>query len=80
MNPYFQLEHDRCAGLWSEEIVNQLAKVRPQVRYLESDGDSEMILDKDGRLWSSPPRYKARPASTKVSSHLQLSFSGITIT
>ncbi|RFU24323.1 hypothetical protein B7463_g12011, partial [Scytalidium lignicola] len=80
LNPYFQLEHDQCTGLWSEAIVEHLAKVRPQAAYLESDHDSEMILDKDGRLWSGPPSFKARPTSIKVSSYLQLSVSGITIT
>ncbi|KAH8816475.1 hypothetical protein F5884DRAFT_668023 [Xylogone sp. PMI_703] len=80
LNPYFQLEHNQCTGLWSETIVDHLARVRPHAAYLESDSDSEIILDKNGRLWSGPPSFKARPTSIKVSSYLQLSVSGITIT
>lgn len=35
LNPYFQLSNNQCTGLWSEEIVETLARVRPSASFVE---------------------------------------------
>lgn len=39
LNPYFHLSNNQCTGLWSHEIVETLAQVRPEAHFVElSDG------------------------------------------
>jgi len=73
-NPYFQLEKNRCTGLWSDQIIDTLARTRPSAVYL---GKSD--LAKGAPLVNISPSAKSRPLSIKVSEYLGLP-SGITIT
>ncbi|KAI9770221.1 MAG: hypothetical protein M1835_006571 [Candelina submexicana] len=69
MNPYFHLKHNRCTGLWNEEILSLLPRVRPGSQYTDlTDGLGAAGLDKDGHLLeaSSPRR---RPLAIKVGSY-----------
>lgn len=34
-NPYFQLEDNKCTGIWSEQIIETLARTRPAAAYFE---------------------------------------------
>jgi hypothetical protein len=80
LNPYFQLQNNRCTGIWSDQIVECLSKSRPGASFVEkSDGLGDATFFKDGQLLRPPPLSKPRPASIKVSSYLTLC-SGITIT
>lgn len=39
LNPYFQLQNDKCTGLWSKKILETLHEVRPEIHFEElSDG------------------------------------------
>lgn len=39
LNPYFQLQNDKCTGLWSEKILETLHEARPDTHFEElSDG------------------------------------------
>ncbi|KAL3421384.1 hypothetical protein PVAG01_07829 [Phlyctema vagabunda] len=80
LNPYFQLESNICTGIWSDYIVDTLARVRPKVAFVErSDSLGDVGYDKDGRLLTGPAFLKYRPLSIKVSSYLALSPGGILI-
>lgn len=35
LNPYFTLDGNRCEGVWSDEILRHLNKVRPAAQYEE---------------------------------------------
>ncbi len=77
LNPYFQLEKNQCTGIWSDPIVDNLARTRPNATFVEK---SDTLIDvgfKDGQLQSTSAS-KIRPLSIKVSNYHSLS-SGITI-
>jgi hypothetical protein len=39
LNPYFQMVDNKCTGIWSQEIVQTLAQVRPTAHFVElADG------------------------------------------
>ena len=79
-NPYFQLEDNKCTGIWSDQIIDTLARTRPGATYYDRpDSSAEANCLKDGQLLSAPTFSKSRLQSIKVSSYLSLS-GGITIT
>jgi len=78
LNPYFHLNHDQCTGIWSDAIVDVLAKTRPKASFVEKSETLGDIGFKDGQLLGSPVFSKTKPLSVKVSSYLSLS-GGITI-
>ena len=79
-NPYFQLEDNKCTGIWSDQIIDTLARTRPGAAYFDrSDASGEPSCVKDGQFPSTPHFLKTRPQTIKVSSYLSLS-GGITIT
>jgi hypothetical protein len=80
LNPYFLLRDGWCSGVWSDEIVAELNRVRPSARF-ESLADSfgEVGYNKDGRMTISPDFPKSRALSLKISNYALLS-GGISIT
>ncbi len=51
LNPYFVFEGGRCAGVWNEEIVEALGRVRPGARGWEFAGEGleEQEVGKEGQ-------------------------------
>ncbi|KAH8752644.1 hypothetical protein F5882DRAFT_432495 [Hyaloscypha sp. PMI_1271] len=78
LNPYFNLNHNQCTGIWSDAIVDALARTRPKASFVEKSENLGDIGFKDGQLLGSPVFSKTRPLSVKVSNYLSLS-GGITI-
>jgi hypothetical protein len=79
LNPYFLLERNKCTGIWSDQIIDDLARARSGVAFIEkSESLGDIGYDKDGRLLMGPTFSKIRPLSITVSSYLALS-GGITI-
>ncbi|PMD51157.1 uncharacterized protein K444DRAFT_545809 [Hyaloscypha bicolor E] len=78
LNPYFNLNHNQCTGIWSDAIVDALARTRPKASFVEKSENLGDIGFKDGQLLGSPVFSKTRPLSVKVSSYMSLS-GGITI-
>ncbi|KAE9367001.1 hypothetical protein N431DRAFT_445687 [Stipitochalara longipes BDJ] len=78
LNPYFHLNNNQCTGIWSDTIVDVLAKTRPKASFIEKSETLGDIGFKDGQLLGSPVFSKTKPLSVKVSSYLSLS-GGITI-
>ncbi|KUJ18758.1 uncharacterized protein LY89DRAFT_582210 [Mollisia scopiformis] len=79
LNPYFQLLKNQCTGLWSETIIDTLARTRPAASFIEKPENLDDVGFKDGQLLTAPSFSKTRPLSIKVSSYISLS-GGITIT
>jgi hypothetical protein len=78
LNPYFHLNNNQCTGIWSDTIVETLARTRPTASFVEKSETLGDIGFKDGQLLGSPTFSKTKPQSVKVSSYLSLS-NGITI-
>ncbi|KAI1758922.1 hypothetical protein GGR53DRAFT_524282 [Hypoxylon sp. FL1150] len=79
LNPYFMISDGWCSGVWSDEIVAEINRVRPDLRFeemVESFGD--VAYNKEGRLVISPDFPKSRVLSLKLANYAMLS-GGITI-
>ncbi|ORY57923.1 uncharacterized protein BCR38DRAFT_354017 [Pseudomassariella vexata] len=79
LNPYFIIKDGWCSGVWSDEIVAELNRVRPDARF-ESMAESfgEVGFNKEGRLVISPDFPKSHVLSLKLANYAMLS-GGITI-
>ncbi|PQE15834.1 F-box-like domain-containing protein [Rutstroemia sp. NJR-2017a BBW] len=82
LNPYFEMVQNRCTGIWSTQIVDELAKSRSSAYFVEkAETLGEVEVGKDGQFLTGPTFSKTRPLSIKVSSYLTLTGgSPITIT
>ncbi|EOO02359.1 hypothetical protein UCRPA7_2118 [Phaeoacremonium minimum UCRPA7] len=73
LNPYFLLRDGWCSGVWSDAIVAELNRVRPQARFEElSESFGEFGLNKDGRMVISPEFPRSRVLSLKLSNYQYL--------
>jgi hypothetical protein len=72
LNPYFQMANKECSGLWSDEIVETLHRVRPATHYVElSDGIYPQIGANNTIVGAIYPRI--RPMSINASTYKILS-------
>ncbi|KAI0023910.1 hypothetical protein F4780DRAFT_776527 [Xylariomycetidae sp. FL0641] len=79
LNPYFMIRDGWCSGVWSDEIVATLNRVRPDIRFEELvESFGEVGYNKEGRLVISPDFPKRRVLSLKLANYAMLS-GGITI-
>ncbi|KAK3322038.1 hypothetical protein B0H66DRAFT_531393 [Apodospora peruviana] len=80
LNPYFLLRNGWCSGVWSDEIITELNRVRPEARFEDlSESFGEVGYNKDGRMTISPEFPKSKALSLKLSNYALLS-GGISIT
>lgn len=80
LNPYFTLKDGWCSGVWSPDILQELERVRPNVRFEElSESFGEVTINKDGRLVISPEFPRSRALSLKLSNYALLT-GGVVIT
>ena len=69
LNPYFQLQNNRCSGIWNDEILALLGTARPEAGF-ERLGDDVVGMrgwDKEGRVCVGYPVL--RPRSIKVGNY-----------
>ncbi|KAI1823196.1 hypothetical protein F4861DRAFT_511154 [Xylaria intraflava] len=79
LNPYFLVRDGWCSGVWSEQILEEIHRVRPNIRFKEIvDSFGEVGYNKEGRLIISPDFPKSRVLSLKLANYAMLS-GGITI-
>ncbi|KAI1099680.1 hypothetical protein F4804DRAFT_345309 [Jackrogersella minutella] len=79
LNPYFMIRDGWCSGVWSDEIVAEINRVRPDIRFEEMvESFGEVGYNKEGRLVINPDFPKSRVLSLKLANYAMLS-SGITI-
>ncbi|PHH85515.1 hypothetical protein CDD83_301 [Cordyceps sp. RAO-2017] len=73
LNPYFLLKQRKCTGVWSDVIVTEMARVRPEVTFAElSESFGNIVYSKEGRMVVSPENPRARIASLKLSNYQAL--------
>ncbi|KAK3305427.1 uncharacterized protein B0T15DRAFT_196597 [Chaetomium strumarium] len=74
LNPYFLLRDSRCSGVWSDAIVAELNRSRPEALFEElSESFGEMGYNKNGRINFSPEFPKSKAMSLKLSNYALLS-------
>jgi len=79
LNPYFVVRDGWCSGVWSDQIVAEINRVRPDIRFEELvESFGEVGYSKEGRLVISPDFPKSRVLSLKLSNYAMLA-GGITI-
>ncbi|KAI1772590.1 hypothetical protein F4818DRAFT_443975 [Hypoxylon cercidicola] len=79
LNPYFMIRDGWCSGVWSDEIVAEINRVRPDLRFEEMvEGFGDVGYNKEGRLVISPDFPKSRVLSLKLANYAMLS-GGVTV-
>ncbi|KXX79663.1 hypothetical protein MMYC01_202555 [Madurella mycetomatis] len=79
LNPYFLLRDGWCSGVWSDAIIAELNRARPNARFEDlAESFGEVGYNKDGRMTISPEFPKSRALSLKLSNYALLS-GGISI-
>ncbi|KAI1748352.1 hypothetical protein F4782DRAFT_359851 [Xylaria castorea] len=79
LNPYFLIRDGWCSGVWSDQILEEIDRVRPNIRFKEIvDSFGEVGYNKEGRLIISPDFPKSRVLSLKLANYAMLA-GGITI-
>ncbi|KAI2615999.1 hypothetical protein GGR54DRAFT_610784 [Hypoxylon sp. NC1633] len=78
LNPYFMISDGWCSGVWSDEIIAEINRVRPDICFEEMiDSFGEVGYNKEGRLIINPDFPKSRVLSLKLANYAMLS-SGVT--
>ncbi|CAK7225262.1 hypothetical protein SEUCBS140593_005844 [Sporothrix eucalyptigena] len=73
LNPFFLIHEGRASGVWSDTIVAELNRVRPDIFWEElSESIGERTLSKDGRLIINAEFPKKRVVSLKLSNYAYL--------
>jgi hypothetical protein len=73
LNPYFLMRDGKCTGVWSDSIINELARVRPGVSFSElNDSFGDVVYNKEGRMVISPEHSRFRMTSLKLSNYRSL--------
>lgn len=73
LNPYFILRDGWCSGVWSDAIVSELGRARPDARFEDlAESFGEVGINKDGRMVISPEFPRSRVLSLKLSNYAYL--------
>ena len=67
-----------CSGVWSERIVAEMGRVRPDITFPElSESFGNIVYNKDGRMVITPLPPRTKITSLKLSNYRSLA-TGIT--
>ncbi|SPO02075.1 uncharacterized protein DNG_04748 [Cephalotrichum gorgonifer] len=70
LNPYFLMKDNSCTGVWSDSLLRELNRVRPEAHYEElTENFGDLAWNKDGRLYVSTQGNRLRVRSLKISSY-----------
>ncbi|RCI07996.1 hypothetical protein L249_7823 [Ophiocordyceps polyrhachis-furcata BCC 54312] len=73
LNPYFLLKDRQCTGVWSDAIVAEMARVRPDASFDHlSESFGNIVYSKEGRMVVSPENPHSRISSLKLSNYQAL--------
>ncbi|KAI0203502.1 hypothetical protein F4808DRAFT_21975 [Astrocystis sublimbata] len=80
LNPYFLIRDGWCSGVWSDQILEELQRVRPQIQFNEIvDSFGEVGYNKEGRLVINPDFPKSHVLSLKLANYAMLAGGAIAI-
>lgn len=70
LNPYFMMRNGVCSGVWSDDILTELARARPAAQFEElADTVGALTTTKDGRVTIVSDFPKSRVKSIKMSTY-----------
>ncbi|KFA60849.1 hypothetical protein S40285_06197 [Stachybotrys chlorohalonatus IBT 40285] len=73
LNPYFLMRDGKCSGVWSETIVDEMARVRPGNTFNElNESFGDVVYNKEGRMVITPEYPRTRVTSLKLSNYRSL--------
>ncbi|KAI5467569.1 hypothetical protein BGZ63DRAFT_346180 [Mariannaea sp. PMI_226] len=72
LNPFFILRNNVCAGVWSDRILMELARVRPRASFMELSESFDIVYNKDGRMVIAPEHPRSRVTSLKLANYRSL--------
>lgn len=79
LNPFFLMRNGVCSGVWSDRILAEMGRVRPEAVFAElSESFGNIVYNKDGRMVITPEPPKTKIMSLKLSNYRSLA-TGITI-
>ncbi|KAL2146440.1 hypothetical protein VTI28DRAFT_3909 [Corynascus sepedonium] len=74
LNPHFILRNGWCSGVWSDAIIAEMNRARPNARFEElSESFGEVGYRKDGRMTFTPEFPTSKSISLKLSNYALLS-------
>lgn len=81
LNPYFILDGQQCTGVWSPQILEEMARVRPEVTFpgLSHTFGDVFFTNHDGRMLMTTEISQPRLKSLKLSNYRQLAIRRLTI-
>lgn len=73
LNPFFLMQNGKCTGVWSEQIIAEMNRVRPETSFPGlSDTFGNIVYSKDGRMIIAPEQSRSRITSLKLSNYRSL--------
>ncbi|KAL7791278.1 hypothetical protein V8C37DRAFT_403016 [Trichoderma ceciliae] len=73
LNPYFSMQNGRCTGVWSDHIIAEMNRARPNTTFPGlSDTFGNIVYSKDGRMIIAPEPSRPRITSLKLSNYRSL--------
>ncbi|KAK1247232.1 hypothetical protein MKX07_002141 [Trichoderma sp. CBMAI-0711] len=73
LNPFFLVQGGKCTGVWSDVILTEMNRVRPDVTFPGlSDSFGNIVYSKDGRMIIAPEPSKTRITSLKLANYRSL--------
>ncbi|EHK39818.1 hypothetical protein TRIATDRAFT_254083 [Trichoderma atroviride IMI 206040] len=73
LNPFFLMQNGKCTGVWSEQIIAEMNRVRPETSFPGlSDTFGNIVYSKDGRMIIAPEPSRSRITSLKLSNYRSL--------
>ncbi|KAL7901829.1 hypothetical protein HDV63DRAFT_394816 [Trichoderma sp. SZMC 28014] len=73
LNPFFLMQNGKCTGVWSEQIIAEMNRVRPETTFPGlSETFGNVIYSKDGRMIIAPEPSRPRITSLKLSNYRSL--------
>ncbi|KAJ3476141.1 hypothetical protein NLG97_g9218 [Lecanicillium saksenae] len=70
LNPYFLFQRGECSGVWSDRIINEMARARPGTKFPDlSETFGNISYTKEGRIVITPEYPRTRIASLKLANY-----------
>ncbi|EGX89386.1 hypothetical protein CCM_07637 [Cordyceps militaris CM01] len=70
LNPFFLFQRGECSGVWSEKIINEMARARPGTKFRDlSETFGNISYTKEGRIIISPEYPRTRITSLKLTNY-----------
>lgn len=70
LNPYFVFQRGECSGVWSDRILNEMARARPGTKFLDlSETFGNISYTKEGRILITPEFPRTRITSLKIANY-----------